>query len=366
MRSPHQRRWPAILLTSAMLCGVTAAPRAQHVVPAEFGPLLASGRSAFDGSRYEEARQFFERALAVARATGKAADEGTALLALAGTNFSTSRYAEGKETASRAFEIAESIKDLAMRGRAHFYLGLIAERLGQAADALTHYRSSVDDLTRGGGDAGILSSALLQLAYAENDHPLTQPDRFRQSLALAEQAGNKGRVGRILHGWGDRLFAVGENEAAFEKYQLAVAALTDAQQNDDLGTIYDSIGRLYRRHGQYETALEYQKRALRIHEKSDNPFVHMQSQNAVGVTLQSLGRERESRAYMERALALARQAKNPRAEDFVSANFASSLLVEGEFDEAARLFEGVIERKLDVYPSMRYRDLAEAPSAQEA
>ena len=45
----------------------------------------------------------------------------------------------------------------------------------------------------------------------------------------------------------------------------------------------------------------------------------MQSQNAVGVTLQSLGRERESRPYMERALALARQAKNPRAEDFVAA-----------------------------------------------
>ena len=41
-------------------------------------------------------------------------------------------------------------------------------------------------------------------------------------------------------------------------------------------------------------------------------------------------------------------------------NFASSLLIEGVFDEAARLFEGVIERKLDVYPSLRYRDLAEA------
>lgn len=360
MRARHQQRWPAILLTIALVCGVATAARGQGDVTAEFGPLLAKGRSAFDGSRYEEARQWFERALAAARAAGGLADEGTALLALAGTHFSSSRYVEGKETASRAFDIGVSTNDMSMRGRAHFYLGLIAERLGQAAEALPHYRAAVEDLTDGGGEAGILSSALLQLAYAENDHPVTEPDRFRRSQELAEQAGNKARVGRVLHGWGDRLFAVGENEAAFEKYQLAVATFTDARQPDDLGTIYNSIGRLYRRHGQYEAALEYQKRALRIHETSANPFVHMQSLNAVGVTLQSLGRERESRPYMERALALARQSKNPRAEDFVAANFASSLLVEGVFDEAARLFEGVIERKLDVYPSLRYRDLAES------
>ena len=247
----HQPRWPAILLTTAILCGVATAARGQDDVPAEFGPLLAKGRSAFDGSRYDEARKWFERALVAAQAAGGLADEGTALLALAGTHFSSSRYAEGKETASRAFDIGVTTNDMAMRGRAHFYLGLIAERLGQAAEALPHYRAAVEDLTDGGGEAGILSSALLQLAYAENDHPVTQPDRFRRSLELAEQAGNKARVGRVLHGWGDQLFAVGENEAAFEKYQLAVATFSDAHQPDDVGTIYNSIGRLYRRHGQY-------------------------------------------------------------------------------------------------------------------
>ena len=54
---------------------------------------------------------------------------------------------------------------------------------------------------------------------------------------------------------------------------------------------------------------------------------------------------------MERALALARQSKNPRAEDFVAANFASSLLVEGVFDEAARLYEGVISENSMCIPA---------------
>ena len=202
MRSRNQQRWPAILLTTTILCGVATAARGQENVPAEFGPLLVKGRSAFDGSRYEEARQWFERALAAAQAAGGLTDEGTALLALAGTHFSSSRYAEGKETASRAYEIGVTTNDMAMRGRAHFYLGLIAERLGQAAEALPHFRAAVEDLTSGGGEPGILSSALYQLAFAENDHPIMQPDRFRRSLELAEQAGRQGtgRAGSFTAG----------------------------------------------------------------------------------------------------------------------------------------------------------------------
>jgi CHAT domain-containing protein len=117
---------------------------------------------------------------------------------------------------------------------------------------------------------------------------------------------------------------------------------------------------MYRLHGQLELALEYQQRALAMHEKAGVPFTLMQSLNAVGVTYQALGREREARPYLERALALARASGNQRAVDFVAANFVTTLMAEGAFEEVVRLLQSVLERNLDVYPLLRWRDLSMA------
>jgi CHAT domain-containing protein/tetratricopeptide (TPR) repeat protein len=167
-------------------------------------------------------------------------------------------------------------------------------------------------------------------------------------------------MGTVLHGWGDDLFMFGEYEAAFEKYKQAIEMYQSPELAVRVGTVYNSIGRLYRRHNQLDVALDYQRRALKIHERTGRPASLMQSLNAVGVTLQSLGRDREARVYLERALEIARQAQNPRTQDFVAANLSSTLMAEGAYDAAATVLEGVIARKLDEYPAYRWRSLAEA------
>jgi CHAT domain-containing protein/tetratricopeptide (TPR) repeat protein len=353
------RAWPVIGLFAFHVLYLGVLAEAQTARDPEFAQLMAQGRSAFNAARYQDAQHALEQALQLARNSGVAAEEGEALLALADVHYTGSRYAETKATSLRALEIADAINHAGMRGRAHLNLGLVAERLAQPVEARKFYEAAVADLSTV-DEPGALSMALLELISAANDDPRDKPERFQQALELSERIGDKARVGRVLHSWGDRLFFFGENEAALEKYQLAVAAYSKSTRSGALGTVYNSIGRLYRRHEQYETALEYQKRALRIHEQGSNPFSHMQSLNAVGVTLQSLGREREAMSYLEKALAVARATKDSRAEDFVSGNLASSLIAAGEFEKAAQLLEGVVARKLDAYPSLRHHDLAKA------
>ena len=361
MTAMRFRERPLIVLLALTVCvlHVAAFAAAQPTGDPEFARLMSQARSAYSAAKYEDARQSIEQALELARSRGAVREEGEALLALADVHFVGSRYPETQATALRAIEIAEAIGNAGMRGRGRLNLGLVAERLAQPAEALKLFDAAVTDLSTV-DEPGALSMALLELISATNNDPREKPERFQQALALSERLGDQARVGRVLHTWGDRLFFFGENEAALEKYQLAVAAYSKSTRAGALGTVYNSIGRLYRRHEQYETALDYQRRALRIHEQGSNPFSHMQSLNAVGVTLQSLGREREAVSYLERALTVARATKDTRAEDFVSANLASSFIVEGEFEKAAQLLEGVVARKLDAYPSLRQHDLAKA------
>ena len=94
--------------------------------------------------------------------------------------------------------------------------------------------------------------------------------------------------GVALHRFGDRLFNVGRYEQSLELLTRAAAAFEAAKAPVDLGTVYNSIGRVYRAHGRLDEALKYQKAALELHRKGGDRFALLQSLNAVAVVYQRL------------------------------------------------------------------------------
>jgi len=164
--------------------------------------------------------------------------------------------------------------------------------------------------------------------------------------------------GSALHSLGDHLFTAGRYADALEKLEAATALFEAAGHQVALGTVYNSLGRLYRAHGRLDAALASQLKALSLHERTNAPYNHLQSLNAVAVTYQSLGDSRHARSYFERAIALADATSTARMQDFVRANFASTLLEEGDYQQAAALLEGVLARGMDRFPAQRMQELA--------
>ena len=112
-------------------------------------------------------------------------------------------------------------------------------------------------------------------------------------------------------------------------------------------------------HGQIETALAYQLKALALHEKGDSTFFHLQSLNAVAVTYEALGDWRRSLTYYKRALAVAEKSSSARIPDFLRANLGGLMAFSGnDYQEVPGILEGVIARGLDAYPSLRLRTLS--------
>jgi CHAT domain-containing protein/tetratricopeptide (TPR) repeat protein len=175
----------------------------------------------------------------------------------------------------------------------------------------------------------------------------------------ARSVGDKAIEGALLHSLADKFFARGDYAEALTTLEESARLLDAAGSRDALGTVYNSMGRLYRVHGQLETALEYQRKALAIHQASGTSFTHLQSLNAVAVTYDALGDVPNALIYYRQALALAEKSSSPRIQDFLRANVAGALLESGtDSAEVAKTLEGVLARGFDAYPSRRLRELS--------
>jgi CHAT domain-containing protein/tetratricopeptide (TPR) repeat protein len=261
-----------------------------------------------------------------------------------------------------ALEIFERRKDDRGIGEANRLLGIAANIGGDQAESIARFRSAMAAFESAGDRRGrALAAHGLTGTLAL---PADEERRIRQqSIDDARAVGDRRLEAIFWHAWGDRSFSDGQYAVALEKLQTAMSLLdTDVPDDrDELGTIYNSLGRLYRAHGQVETALEYQLKALAIHEGSRSPLSHLQSLNAVAVTYRALDDLERARSYSRRALVLAEQSSSPRIQDFLRANFAGLLSDSGDDPaEVAHILEGVLARGLDVYRALRYRHLSEA------
>jgi CHAT domain-containing protein len=122
--------------------------------------------------------------------------------------------------------------------------------------------------------------------------------------------------------------------------------------------VFNSIGRLYRAHGQLAEALNYQLKALDLHQTAGDPVSLMQSLNAVAVVHGFMGHVKESREFYERALVIAEQTTSLRIQDLLRANLATQLGAQGDFTRAASTLEDVISHGVDGYPSLRHAQLS--------
>jgi CHAT domain-containing protein len=303
----------AILATAAM-----AMPAAQQDV----NHLLDAADASLRASNAAHARPLYEQALGAARAGTREQDVARALLGL----------------------------------------GQVARRERRTDDARARITDALGIYERLADHAGI-ARASHQLAEMEGD-----VDRsgglFERAAAAARTAGDADLEGQAMHDYGDRLFAAGRYEEAFERLTRAAAIYERSGARADLGTVYNSIGRVYRAHGRLDEALQYQHAALKLHRTTGDQFMLVQSLNAVAVIYQRRHDLKSATTYLEEALALAAKlpasASAARAQDFLRANMADVLADLGQLAPAAAALEQVIAGGRDDYRAVRYLQLSRA------
>ena len=309
----------------------------------------------------DQVRPLYENALEAARETDRKPEIARALLGLGEIARRSGRAAEGRAGVVEALAIFEQLDDRLRVADATYLLARI-ERAGRnfvvalalAERALEGYES----LER---HRGIALATLQIIDLRQLDVDAAGP-LFERAAAAARAAGDPAIEGEALHDFGDDLFNAGRYEQSLELLTRAAAAYERANALVDLGTVYNSIGRVYRAHGRLDEALRYQKAALELHRKGDNRLMLLQSLNAVAVVLGRMNDLVAAQTHLEQALAvsasLPRTPNAERAEDFLRANRASLLIDQGQMAAAAAALEQVIAGGRDPFPAVRHLQLS--------
>jgi CHAT domain-containing protein/tetratricopeptide (TPR) repeat protein len=349
--------------------GILVAQQPSPAGPDQVDAWLRSAERLQQAQQHAEATALFERALETAQHHGLQEQQARAMCGLGEIDHSQARYAPARERGSTALQLYEqlaastpsSARDAIDRGvgRANLLLSAVAGMEGDLAASRQRAERAIAAFEAAGDRRGRANSTLqlLRVMHVGIDAERTL---IESVIADARAVSDPALEARALHSFGDDLFIGGRYDEALANLEAAAKLFEAAGQQVRLGTVYTSMGRLYRAHGRLDAALESQLKALALNEKSTDAFAHLQSLNAVAVTYQSLGDLRQSRIYFERALSIAARTSSPRIQDWLRANFSWTLLAAGDDQQAADILEGVIARGLDRYPTLRMRDLAQA------
>jgi tetratricopeptide (TPR) repeat protein len=267
------------------------------------------------------------------------------------------RYAEAVPLLRQALDTIERVGGPSDVGAACLALSRAMSGGGSAVEARALLARAIDAFDRAHDVPAKLHAQLDRARLA----PDAEADAVLAALvADAHAAGNRAIEGAALHTWGDRWFNRGELDRALHTLDAAVAVLIDGVDPEELGTTYNSLGRLYRVHGQLAVALRYQLAALAIHEKIGTAYVHIQSLNAVAATYQILGDFAQARVYFARALEQATRGSAPAIVAFLRASYGDLLVRMGDVARGRALIAQALNAAVPYYRTLRGRQLAGA------
>ena len=333
-------------------------PAAAPVAASEIDTLIGDAEALLARRKPSEAKAVFDRALAGAQRLSLERQEGASHCGIASAFQGLAQYQLDHDAAVRCLQIYSRIGFQSGIGRANLTLSGAADLMGRMPEARTRADQALAAY-EAGGDARGRALATLQVIRV-NPRTAETIALYEKVVTFAVEANDRGVESSALHSWGDLLFNSGQLEDSLAKLERAAAGYGAIGNFAALGTVFNSLGRLYRAHGRLDEALAFQMKALALHEREQAGFELMQSLNAVGAVQAMLGNTAVSRSYYERALALAENSSSPRIQDFLRANIAGLWIDEGQFDRGARVLEGVLARALDSFPSARYARLSYA------
>lgn len=337
-----------VVPAAALAAQATSPSSAACTDSTPIGDLLTEGKRLATIEQNGPARLCFERALALAISATDRASELKARVGLAQAAYHLTDYHTAKAEGERAADLADTLGDQLEAAHAADVRGFVATATGDQTAARQHFKKSLDAYTALGADAE-RATALINLSYTLPGAEPGELEMLNEALAIGGRIHDTDVEARALHARGDHAFHAGRYDDAIADLHLAIEKFKEAGKPNGLADTYVSLGRMYRAHGQPEKALEFYDRAAEILEQTGDLRGLAQSINAKAIALGLLGRQKESRAAYEQALAIARKTGSDRIINFQQGNLAAAYEATGDRPGAIRLLEDVITRETDPY-----------------
>ncbi|MFC4852648.1 AfsR/SARP family transcriptional regulator [Actinophytocola glycyrrhizae] len=185
--------------------------------------------------QYDEAYEQFERGLENARASGNRASVTSALCGLARVHLATANHSEALGRATTALTTAQDTGYRVLAGTATRLIGAAHRGLGEHETAVRHLDAAIR-IARMVGEPDDLMAALNERAAAHVDAGEWDAALGLHREVLATEDGNRDELAHALAGIGDVHAALGDDDAARERWRRAAAIYREMgmPQADDM------------------------------------------------------------------------------------------------------------------------------------
>jgi DNA-binding SARP family transcriptional activator/tetratricopeptide (TPR) repeat protein len=271
----------------------------------ELNPLRGLGEIHRRAGQHEQAIAHFQRALAIARDTGNQTGELNTLFGLGTVHLLQGRYQQAAGHYAQTLEIARSTGDPTGELSALGGLGAIHRLQGRYGQAIDHYQQALAIARATGSRVGELNALRgLGTTYRLQGRYGQAADHYRQALTIARVTGHRAGELSALRGLGTIHRLQGRYGQAAECYQQVFEIACEASERNWQFEALHGLGRLYHATGRPEAALSHHRRALAVATGLRQPIDRARAHDGLAHAHHTLGQHQQARRQWLAALAI--------------------------------------------------------------
>jgi len=264
-------------------------------------PLIDSGNTAVNASRYDDGIAWFTRALKQARASRSTSDEAKSLERLGLAHEFKGDYPTALEYHFKALRLYDALKDQAGISTTTGHIGIVYDNLRDFPKAIQYYRKAIaiDSVRQ---DMESLSGNLHNLGgvYAQTGQLDTALQLTLRAMEINKRIGKNDWLALNVSSIANIYVGKGELDQALTYYQESLRLSTDV--GDDYGRSISliSIGDICLKRKEYALASEWFERGLAVVERTGAIDLEREVLQRLAATRQQLGDHRAALEYFER------------------------------------------------------------------
>ena len=249
--------------------------------------------------KYDTAKEYHEKGLTIAKEIGDGKNKASCYRGLGNVFTSVGDYVKAKENYEKALAIAKEIGERGEEVSCNRYLGTVFLHLGEYAKAKTFYENA--------------------LAMAKEIS-----DGKSEDVCRAVCYGDLGTM----------FCSLGEHAKAKEYQEIALTITKKIGDRQKEANCYGELGSVFGSLGEYAKAREFYEKALAIAKEIGDRKKEGTFYGNLGVLFHYLGEYAKAKKYYDKVLVMSKEIGCIKLEQATHANFAMTLLLEGNMHEA--------------------------------
>ncbi|CAH3188591.1 unnamed protein product, partial [Porites lobata] len=299
--------------------------------------LLKLANIYYQRSKYEEAKQFYKRALSIMIEAGNNDGVGTCYGNLGTVFLSVGQYTKAEEYLQKALVISKEIGDKQGEASAYGNLGTVFKYVGQYTKAEEYLqkalviRKEIGDKQGEAADYGNLGTVFNSVGqYTKAEEYLQKALVIWKEIEIGDKKGQASAYGNL----GTVFQSVGQYTKAEEYLQKAIVIRKEVGDKQGEAADYGNLGTVFKSVGQNTKAEEYLQKALVIRKEIGDKEGEASAYGNLGTVFKSVGQYTKAKEYLQKALVIMKEIGDKGGEASAYGNLGTVFKSVGQYTKA--------------------------------